>query len=77
MTLLDILITYRWHLLAGIATLYVVRKFVRYRRLRQFGGPWVAGFSYIPHDIKTFTGEAHSWYCDISEKYGRFIFGPV
>jgi hypothetical protein len=72
MTLLDILVEHRWPLLATLVVLYAVRKVVQYRKLRHFPGPWKTAFSTIPHNVKAYTGEAHNWYRDVSDKYGRF-----
>ncbi|KAK4155663.1 cytochrome P450 [Chaetomidium leptoderma] len=70
MALLKTVVDYKWHIFASIAALYVVRKFLRYQKLARFGGPWGTGFSEIPHNINIYTGEAHNWYRDISEKHG-------
>ena len=70
MTLLETLIEQKWSLLAAVIAVYAARSFLRYHRLRQFGGPWGTGFSKIPHNINVFTGEAHHWYRGISEQYG-------
>jgi hypothetical protein len=71
MTLSDILVEHRWPLLATLVVLYAVRKVVQYRKLRHFPGPWKTAFSTIPHNVQAYTGEAHNWYRDISDKYGK------
>lgn len=76
MTLLDNLVEHRWLLLAALVVLYAVRKVVQYRRIRRFPGPWTTAFSGIPHNIKAYTGEAHNWYRDISDTYGRLCEPP-
>jgi cytochrome P450 len=58
--------------LATLVVLYAVRTVVQYRRIRHFPGPWKTAFSTIPHNVKAYTGEAHNWYRDVSDKYGRF-----
>jgi len=70
MTLLDTLIEAKWALLASIVTIYLLRKILRYQKLARFGGPPGTGFSEVPHSINAYTGEAHNWYRNVSEKYG-------
>jgi hypothetical protein len=70
MTLLESLAENKWPLLVSIAALYLVGVLVRYNKLRQFGGPWGAGFSKIQFDINLYTGDAHTWCRGVSEKYG-------
>jgi hypothetical protein len=70
MTLLESLAENKWPLLAAILALFLVRMVVRYNRLRHFGGPWGTGFSKIQFDINLYTGDAHTWCRDVSEKYG-------
>ncbi|KAH6847692.1 cytochrome P450 [Chaetomium sp. MPI-CAGE-AT-0009] len=78
MSFLETLIEHRWPLLATIAALYVVHSLRQYYRLRQFGGPRGTGFSKLPHNINVFTGEAHNWYREVSEKYGPIArVGPT
>ncbi|KAK3293022.1 cytochrome P450 [Chaetomium fimeti] len=78
MGLFESLIEQKWPLLATVVALYVVHTLRQYCRLCQFGGPWGTGFSKIPHNYNTFTGEAHEWYRDVSEKYGPIArVGPT
>jgi hypothetical protein len=73
MTLFESVIEHRWPLLAAVTALYVVNSLVQYYRLRQFGGPWGTGFTKIRHNMTVFTGEAHNWYQEVSEKYGTSL----
>lgn len=70
MAILEELIKYRQPLLIGLITVWVVNKLLSYRRIRQFNGPWETAFSNIPHNIKTFFGEGHQWYYDVTNRYG-------
>lgn len=73
MAYFECVIEYRWPLLAAITALYVVNSLLQYYRLRQFGGPRGTGFTKIRHNKTVFTGEAHNWYQEVSEKYGTFL----
>ncbi|KAK0624949.1 cytochrome P450 [Bombardia bombarda] len=48
----------------GLHHLYLVRKIIVYRTLRQFKGPWGAGFIEIAHTIKYLGPQCHEWYRD-------------
>jgi hypothetical protein len=73
MAILQDMSEYTWPLLAGIGVLWLVGKVMAHYKLSQFHGPWMTAFSDLPHSVQTYTGEAHSWYCDINEKYGRYF----
>ncbi|KAK4099124.1 cytochrome P450 [Parathielavia hyrcaniae] len=70
MTLLESLAEHKWPILASFVALYLIRTVVSYHTLRHFRGPWGSGFSKLQYDIKAYTGEAHSWFREVNEKYG-------
>ncbi|KAL2256725.1 hypothetical protein VTK26DRAFT_1221 [Humicola hyalothermophila] len=77
MAILGQLVEHRWPLLASLVTLWVVRRWLAYRKIRHFRGPWTTAFFDFPHSIKTYYGEGHQWYYDVVKRYGPIArIGP-
>jgi len=53
------------------AVAFVVNRFLVYRRLRHFKGPWLASFSKLWMMKCTFAGRMHLEVADVCAQYGK------
>ncbi|KAL2266725.1 hypothetical protein VTJ83DRAFT_6077 [Remersonia thermophila] len=71
MSLLDeVLIQNRWAILAGLLALWVVRRLLRFLKIRRFPGPWYTAWTGVPNTAGYYTGNMHHWYYEVTNRYG-------
>jgi len=70
MAVLESLHEQRWALLAIALTALAVHRFLIFNKLRRFKGPWASRFTEIPHTLAWLDYNPHTYYRDISLKYG-------
>jgi len=77
MAVLESLHEQRWALLAIALTALAVHRFLIFNKLRRFKGPWASRFTEIPHTLAWLDYNPHTYYRDISLKYGPIaVAGP-
>ncbi|KAH6677016.1 cytochrome P450 71A20 [Plectosphaerella plurivora] len=56
--------------LGGWLAMGVIRRLLLCIRLAGLPGPWATAVSHVPHSRAMLSGDCHSWYAQISKKYG-------
>ncbi|KAK5994306.1 Cytochrome P450 monooxygenase ABA1 [Cladobotryum mycophilum] len=57
-------------ILGLVVGLYIINKIYVFYRLREFKGPFWAGFSDWPHSNAMLRGNCDEWYAEVNEKHG-------
>lgn len=60
-----------YSIVLGFVVALVINRFLVYRRLRHFKGPWLASFSKLWMMKCTFAGTMHLEVADVCAKYGN------